>query len=115
MTNFKKQFSISQRTEESKRIMAKYPDRIPIIVEKIEHSFAPDIDKHKYLVPKGLTIGQFIYVIRKRINLEPEQALFIFIDNTLPPTTQLLSDIYKNHKEKCGFLFVKYGTENCFG
>ena len=115
MTNFKKKYSVSQRTEESNRIMVKYPDRIPIIVEKINNSSAPNIDKHKYLVPKDLTIGQFIYVIRKRINLKPEQALFIFINNTLPPTTELLSNMYKNHKEKCGFLFVKYGTENCFG
>jgi hypothetical protein len=31
-------------------------------------------------------VGQFVYVIRKRIKLSPEKAIFIFINNILPPT-----------------------------
>ncbi len=46
----------------------------------------PDIDKKKYLVPADLTVGQFVYVIRKRIKLPAEKAIFIFIHNVLPPT-----------------------------
>ena len=41
----------------------------------------------KYLVPVDLTIGQFIYVIRNRIEVTPEQALFLFVNDTLPPTS----------------------------
>jgi GABA(A) receptor-associated protein len=37
-------------------------------------------------VPADLTVGQFVYVIRKRIKLSPERAIFIFIDNKLPPS-----------------------------
>ncbi len=40
----------------------------------------------RYLVPADLTVGQFVYVIRKRIKLSPERAIFIFIDNKLPPS-----------------------------
>ena len=40
----------------------------------------------RYLVPADLTVGQFIYVIRKRIKLPPERAIFIFVDNVIPPT-----------------------------
>ena len=36
-----------------------------------------------------LTVGQFIYVIRKRIKLPPERALFIFANNVIPPTGAL--------------------------
>lgn len=46
----------------------------------------PDIDKKKYLVPSDLTVGQFVYVIRKRIKLSPEKGIFIFINNVLPAT-----------------------------
>ena len=46
----------------------------------------PDIDKKKYLVPCDLTVGQFVYVIRKRIKLKPEKALFIY--STLRETKQ---------------------------
>jgi GABA(A) receptor-associated protein len=40
----------------------------------------------RYLVPADLSVGQFVYVVRKRIKLSAEKAIFVFIDNTLPPT-----------------------------
>ncbi|KAI7985216.1 Autophagy-related protein 8e [Camellia lanceoleosa] len=49
---------------------------------------APDL-QNKYLVPADLTVGQFVYVIRKRIKLSAEKAIFIFVDNVLPPTVEL--------------------------
>ena len=33
--------------------------------------------------PADLTVGQFVYVIRKRIKLSPEKAIFIFVDEVL--------------------------------
>lgn len=108
-----------KRKQEAGRIRDKYPDRIPVIVEKADKSDIVDIDKKKcvpvalllqttpatprgalpghpltvscrfecrYLVPADLTVGQFVYVIRKRIKLSPEKAIFIFVNNVLPPT-----------------------------
>ncbi len=40
----------------------------------------------RYLVPADLTVGQFVYVVRKRIKLSSEKAIFIFVKNVLPPT-----------------------------
>lgn len=40
----------------------------------------------RYLVPADLTVGQFVYVVRKRIKLSAEKAIFVFVNNTLPPT-----------------------------
>ena len=75
-----------KRVAEAKRIRAKYDDRIPVICERANKTDIPDIDKKKYLVPSDLTVGQFVYVIRKRIELPPEKAIFLFINNVLPPT-----------------------------
>ena len=97
------------------RIRNRYPDRIPVIVGQIKNSKLPEIDKKKYLVPMDLTLGQFAYVIRKRIQLTSEQALFIFIDNLLPPTSALMSSLYEQYKSPDGFLYVNYGAENTFG
>ena len=80
-----------------------------------EKSDIPEIDKRKYLVPADLTVGQFVYVIRKRIMLPPEKAIFIFVNDTLPPTAALMSAIYQDHKDKDGFLYVTYSGENTFG
>ena len=39
-----------------------------------------------YLVPADLTVGQLLYVVRKRIKLSAEKAIFVFTKNTLSPT-----------------------------
>lgn len=97
------------------RIRTRYPDRIPVIVAQIQNSKLPEIDKKKYLVPMDLTLGQFTFIIRKRIQLNPEHALFIFINNLLPPTSALMNELYEQYKSPDGFLYVKYGAENTFG
>jgi hypothetical protein len=56
------------------------------------------------LVPADLTVGQFVYVIRKRIKLSPEKAIFIFVDEVLPPTAALMSSIYEEHKDEDGYV-----------
>ena len=114
MSEFKK-LPLEKRREESNRILAKYPDRIPVIVEKHQNSKISNIDKCKFLVPTDLTVGQFVYVVRKRIKLEPEKAIFLFIKDSLPPTSQLMSAIYEEHKGDDGFLWVSYAGENTFG
>ena len=35
----------------------------------------PDLDKCKYLVPRDLSVGKFLYVVRKRIKLAPEHGM----------------------------------------
>ena len=41
---------LDQRCQESNKIRQKYPDRIPVIVQKVEGSNIEKIDKRKYLV-----------------------------------------------------------------
>lgn len=115
MTSFKEKFPLKKRIDEANHIIKKYPDRVPVIVEKAGKTDIPDIDKKKYLVPSDLTVGQFVYVIRKRIKLTPEQAIFLFVNNTLPATASLMSQIYKEHKDKDGFLYISYSGESTFG
>jgi len=119
---FRQQFTESERTLESSRIRSKYPDRVPIIVERDPRtSSVPELDKRKYLVPTDLTVGQFLYTLRKRIKLPPEQALFLFLvdhrngEQQLPPTAALLSEMDRRYTAKDGFLYVTYGGENVFG
>lgn len=114
--NFKKKNNIEKRKSESLKIRTKYPDKIPVIVERGKKSNLKAIDKNKYLVPEDLTMGQFLYVIRKRIQLDSEQALFCFVDdNTLPTTSSTMANIYNDHKDEDGFLYVTYCSENTFG
>lgn len=113
--SFKEQYPFVTRKSEAGRIRAKYPDRIPVIVEKSINSDIPMVDKKKYLVPSDLTAGQFLYVIRKRIELPPEKAIFIFVNNTLPPSTDMMSQLYAEYKDEDGFLYLSYSGESSFG
>lgn len=113
---FKEGSSFSVRKDEASRILAKYPDRIPCVVEKAnENDDIPKIDKTKYLVPTELTVGQFLYVIRKRIRLPPEKAIFIFVAGTIPASSATMSTIYELHHDDDGFLYLSYSGENTFG
>ncbi|KAF2168079.1 hypothetical protein M409DRAFT_65614 [Zasmidium cellare ATCC 36951] len=114
-SRFKDEHPFEKRKAEAERIRQKYADRIPVICEKVEKSDIATIDKKKYLVPADLTVGQFVYVIRKRIKLSPEKAIFIFVDEVLPPTAALMSSIYEEHKDEDGFLYITYSGENTFG
>lgn len=115
MSEFKKLHAFDKRKEEARRIKIKYPNRLPIIVETAKRCDLAPLDNKKYLVPSDLTVGQFVYVIRERIKLEDEKAIFIFINNTLPPTAALMSQIYKEQADPDGFLYVTYSGESTFG
>jgi len=64
--SYKEENPFEKRRAEGEKIRRKYPDRIPVIVEKAPKSRLRDLDKKKYLVPSELTIGQFYFLIRKR-------------------------------------------------
>jgi GABA(A) receptor-associated protein len=111
---FVKQYSLEQRKSEATRIRQKYPDRIPVICEP------KDLEEHKnfpkkYLVPSDLTIGQFIYVLRKRVKITDENAIFLFINGRVPPSGNLVSFLYESDKNEDGFLYIKFSNENVFG
>ena len=116
INNFKSMNSFQERKEQSSRVLEKYPDRIPVICEKnYKNTNTPVIDKNKYLIPNDLTVGQFMYVIRKRLLLTPEKAIYFFIKGMIPPTSQYIYDIYDNYKDDDGFLYINYSCENTFG
>jgi GABA(A) receptor-associated protein len=116
LNNFKVDNSLKSRISESKRICDKYKDRIPIIVNVYEKDINKlKLDKKKYLVPFELTIGQFLYIIRKRVVIEPTDALFLFFNNSLISNSTSLSSVYKSNVDEDGFLYATVSLENTFG
>jgi len=113
---FRTQYDLQHRSQEATRIRKTYPDRLPLIVEPGESCKLPKIDKRKYLVPPDLTVGQFIYVIRKRIKLSSAEAVYLFVnDNTLLPSCDLMQNVYNMYKNEDGFLYFTYHGESTFG
>jgi GABA(A) receptor-associated protein len=112
---YKNSNSYENRVFESGKIRNKYPDRYPCIVERNLNSDITNIDKKKFLVPGDLSMGQFVYIIRKRIELSPEKAVFVLINDMIPSSSKLISEIYKDFKDDDGFLYIVYSGENSFG
>ncbi|THU75059.1 hypothetical protein C4D60_Mb04t39920 [Musa balbisiana] len=93
--SFKLEHPLEMRQAEASRIREKYPDRIPVIVEKAERSDIADIDKKK------------------------EGHLRFCQERIVPPTAAALmsaiSDSEEHKDDEDGFLYMSYGGENTFG
>ncbi len=95
------------------KLLKKYPEKVPVIF--IPGSGTPTIDKRKFLIPRDLLVSQLIYIIRQKIMLKAEQAIFLRFGNNIPNTNSLLSEAYEMYKDENGMLYATYCTENTFG
>ena len=115
-SKFKVNHSFDLRKAESDKIIHKYDGRIPIIVERENTcKVLPEINKNKFLVPSDLTVQQFHYVIRRRLELSANDAIYIFCEGTIPSSSATLESIYEKYGDPDGFLYLFYSGENTFG
>lgn len=98
-----------------KELKKKFPQRIPCVVLKNKQSKLDNLKKNKFLVPEDITIGQFIFIIRKNLTIKSSQALFLFCNKKIIPNTLLMSQIFKEQKNKKNYLEFEYMEENVFG
>tara|TARA_B110000444_G_scaffold254278_1_gene286509 strand:+ start:9327 stop:9743 length:417 start_codon:yes stop_codon:yes gene_type:complete len=113
-STFKEKYNFEKRKNESELILAKYPNRIPIICERYDKTL-PHLDRKKYLVPEDLIMSNFLYVIRKRLKLDAHKSLYITVNNKIPPLSRSVSTIYEKFCDEDGFLYIKYCEETTFG
>jgi GABA(A) receptor-associated protein len=77
------------------------------------------IDHKKYLVPKDETIGQFIYKLRKKIALKPEEALFMNVKSGLQEVavsvSQLMSQVFQEFHNTDNEVHFVLRSEEVFG
>jgi GABA(A) receptor-associated protein len=108
---------VAERINASNLIRIKYPKRIPIICEIVGKSKTTmALDGRKFLVPGEITIGQFLMVVRKRVKLGADQALFMFMeDGSIPSPQHEIADYDKTHRNADGFLYIAVTSENAFG
>ncbi|KAG8343186.1 putative microtubule-associated protein 1A/1B, light chain 3 [Trypanosoma vivax] len=113
--SFKNTHSLEERQGESARIREKYPDYVPVICERSRTCTVGSLTKFKFLARQDHTVGQFIFGLRAGMQMEPEAALFLYVDGYVPPTNVQMADIYAKHRDEDGFLYVNYSSEATFG
>lgn len=111
--SYKERYTLEERKKQAKDVIEKYPERYPIICEVSKQ--LPDLDKHKYLIPGDIKSETFMFIIRKRIKLPEEQAMYFFINNKVLCCSNLMSEIYDKYKDEDGFLYIYVCAESTFG
>ncbi len=110
---------MSLQFNEGHKIREKFPLRVPVYITRAKNNNTahalPEIQKNKYLVPSDLTVGQFIYIIRKQLQVKPEMAIFVFVNNNLPTTGMLMKELYAQYADSDGLLRMQYTSESTFG
>ena len=74
----------------------------PMIVLKI-------VSNHQFFAPllPAVTIAQFIWILRQRLKLSKNKAIYLFVNKTLPQSSALIGEIYSQHQDEDGFVYCK--------
>ena len=98
-------------------LRAKYPDKVPVILTRCVTSILPEINNKKFLIPDDFTIGEFLCILRKKIKLNSESGIFLFILNTgcLPSTHDRFIELFERYRGDENVLRLEYTGENTFG
>ena len=131
--SFKAENDWVKRLSKTQYLKTKYPDRIPVIVDRSTPS-TPKLTSNRFLIPFHITMSEFCAVLRRHMpELAPHQALFFFVgagalcepssssgrndkgSQILCPMSQPMSLIYTTHKDKDNFLYITTGVESTFG
>ncbi|XP_030051068.1 microtubule-associated protein 1 light chain 3 gamma [Microcaecilia unicolor] len=114
---FKQRKNLQTRKEEVAGIRAKFPTKIPVIVERYQREKSlPLLDKTKFLVPRDLSMTQFVTIIRSRLALNATQAFYLLVNNkSLASMSLTLAELYKDDQDEDGFLYMTYASQEMFG
>ena len=115
--DYKKKVSLEGRQNDFKKVMETHKNRIPIICERCPESTAPVIQKKKFLVPPEMRVGQFGEIIRRKMELSKETALFFLVNGTHSLSgNQLMSEVYDKFKDpEDSLLYIGYSNEMVWG
>lgn len=125
-----KKLSFDERKKQSEKILNKYEDKCPIYLSfdsNITLNVKEEKDKrnlNKYIVTTDLTLGQFLTIVRKKINFTSMESLTLFIEEykndklkstILATNSSTIGELYNKNKDPDGFLYLKAVKENVFG
>lgn len=114
---YKTKYSDEDRRTSSKRILKKYPNMIPIILQRDIHSNIPKIDKYKIMVKKCSDVGSLLKYLKNNIKCDPNQAIYIRIEDThyVPGVNDSMLCLYEDYKNTDGFLYITYYAMETYG
>ena len=77
---YQKAKNLQERKAEYQNVIKSNPGKIAIICEKSPNSRIADIEKSKFLVSEDINVSQFSFMIRKKLKMDKEEALFFLVN-----------------------------------
>lgn len=112
---FQKDFTFEERCEKYRIIHEKHQTNLIPIICEYDVNLISGKAYGKFLIWKGFQLGQLIEVVRKRIKLQPDEAIFLLINNRMVSLSLSIENIYEQYKDADNFLYIRCTKENVFG
>lgn len=113
-----KSIRLDERKKAVHKLSQLHPGYLPVYIERANNR-TPDLKHRQYLVNKNDKIGSFIREVRRKIPINPNDALFVFVDtgkSTISPImSSTIEELHNKYKRDDGVLYLKYSIENVFG
>jgi GABA(A) receptor-associated protein len=111
----KKQAVLRLTLEKVSALVKKYPTRVPVHINPASNDIFTADARFNFLPEKDMPLGQFQMQIRSQIALAPQEAIFLFVENTIPSSSQTMSMIHSAFKDDIGVLNILVSKEETFG
>ena len=112
--------SLEERFDIYNRIMKVHCNRIPILLYPSSRSNLPTLSNEKMLVPLEFNIGMLLANLRKDLNFNEGDSLFLYSNcdgkrSKLLKMDELVSQLYAVDKAADGFLYLYYQDVETMG
>lgn len=108
---YENKFNFEERKKRSEEILSKYTNRKPVIIYCKDNQ-----TNYKFLLLDTHTVSILLFNLRKRLTLNNEDSIFLFINKSIIPCpTEQILYLYNKYKNDDGYLYMDVKRENTFG